>query len=280
MNSTRSHNAMNSTRIARSGLVGMLIMGAVLVMTAGTAGAADGCGEFSFGFEGTQLLNDGISDSAGPFPIVLPAGVYDITMKSHDAHDEHPGQSDQTAEQWFVVLDSGYRSPSTNDIADDQNYSTTVFVGQEIEESAAISVHHRREGNVNSVEVICVGFTASSPVVPAADIVDPDGALDVPAEVEGVVELPESPVEQATTTDPDLIDPVGLTQLPAEQVEPAVHDNLQSTVPLLAITGPSVQTIGLLFGALALITMGGLLVLVERRVLLLSDGLPSTDSRR
>jgi len=57
--------------------IGTLVLG-VLTLTPVAAGAQNGCGEYSYGFAGTRLLNDGISDSAGPFTIDLPAGTYDV----------------------------------------------------------------------------------------------------------------------------------------------------------------------------------------------------------
>ena len=104
-------------RSLRLATVAFVLAGASLVGTASAANAATGCGEYSFGFEGTRLLNDGISDSAGPFAISMPAGTYDITLHSFDDHAAHPGQVAQTQEQWYFTLDSGYSSPASSDIA-------------------------------------------------------------------------------------------------------------------------------------------------------------------
>ena len=54
----------------------------------GPAAATANCGTISFSFEGTRLINDGISHRAGPFAIDLPAGTYDVVMRSSDSHSE------------------------------------------------------------------------------------------------------------------------------------------------------------------------------------------------
>ena len=91
------------------------------------AGAQSDCGEISFGFEGTRLLNDGISNTAGPFPADIPAGTYTVTLIGHDSHDTQEAGPSQTGEQFRVVLDTGYTSALSIDIPDDANTSTTVL---------------------------------------------------------------------------------------------------------------------------------------------------------
>ncbi len=127
----------------------------------GTVAGADEtgtCGEFNFGFSGTNLINDGISDSAGPFPINLAAGTYDVTLRGEDDHTSSDAD-DQPGEQWYVALDNGWQSDLSDDIPDDVDMTSTVFSGITIEAATAISVHHAGEGNVNSLRVVCVGFT-------------------------------------------------------------------------------------------------------------------------
>jgi len=80
------------SRIGAAVVLAGIATSAFGLATSSAAGATMGCGQTSFGFEGTRLLNDGISNSAGPFSITLPAGTYDVVMQSYDAHDEHPGQ--------------------------------------------------------------------------------------------------------------------------------------------------------------------------------------------
>lgn len=156
---------------AKHMLLGVLaVLGLFATTIDGTIAGADEtgtCGEFNFGFSGTNLINDGISDSAGPFPVVLPAGTYDVTLRGEDDHSTSEA-SDQPGEQWYVALDNGWQSDLSNDIPDDMDTSTTTFTGVTIEAATAISVHHAGEGNVNSLRVVCVGFTTSGSAANAA----------------------------------------------------------------------------------------------------------------
>lgn len=168
---SKSKKAVFSKRaVFRGAFAFMLLVGAMIDGTIGNAGADGGCGEYSFGFTDTRLINDGISNSAGPFPIDLPAGLYDVTMVGKDNHTTTP-YSDQPGERWYVDLNNGWQSPLTDDLPDDMDMMTTALAAQTISASTAISVHHAGEGNVNSIEVVCVGFTT---VVSEADEGEPD----------------------------------------------------------------------------------------------------------
>lgn len=229
-----------------------LALTALIVPTfAGTAGATMGCGEYSFGFDGTRLLNDGISNSAGPFAIELPAGTYDVIMQSHDAHDEHPGQTEQTEEQWFFVLDSGYESPLTVDVPDDQNHSVTVVENQTIAtSSAAITVNHRGVGSINSVDVVCVGFTpVAVPVTPIA----PEEPIDETPEVEESVVAPPVVDDEGPPPEPEAEPPV---EVAGAVAEPPAQ---------LALTGPTRVTYWLVGSAVAMFATGAGLSTIERR---------------
>jgi hypothetical protein len=240
-------------------LAALAVATTVLLTGTATAGATSQCGDYSFGFAGTRLLNDGISTSAGPFPISLPAGTYDVTLQSHDDHVAHPGQYEQTAEQFYVVLDSGWVSPPSVDIADDATEAITVHQGQVIGESTAISVHHIGLGGVNSVDVVCVGFTPTVPAEVADEIVDED-APEPAAE-----EAPEPATEDPASSLTDPADPLSLMRpvVPAE-IEAEVQGHVE-TAPLLALTGPEHSTIIALLGAV-LLGLGSTLVAVERRL--------------
>jgi len=196
--------------------------------------------------------------------VTQPAGTYDITMMSYDAHDEHPGQTDQTQEQWYFELDSGYVSAPTIDIADDTNASTTTLTAQVIGASSTITVRHLGAGNVNSVDVVCVGFTPSAtpetavsdddPVAapteptepPVADIADPATVIRKPppppidVEVRGVVETP--PPTQVSSQPPS------------------------ATLVQLALTGPNDLAYTLSLTALAMLALGTILLASQRRL--------------
>lgn len=241
--------------------IALALTGLSLATSVVNAGATMSCGEHSFGFEGTRLLNDGISNSAGPFAIELPAGTYDVVMQSHDAHDEHPGQDDQTAEQWYFVLDSGYESPLTEDVPDDSNTSVTVVERQEIASTASITVHHRGEGSINSVDVVCVGFTALAPELTIPEPID-----EPPPQVDEapLVESPEAPLVKGPDVPRQVVEPA-----PAAEPTPVVVEVAGATAvqpeAQLALTGPTPMTSGLVLAGVALVASGAVLVAVDRR---------------
>ena len=189
----------------------------VFALSAGPLGAAtSGCGEYSYGFTNTRLINDGISTSAGPFSITLPAGTYDIEMWSSDNHPSPDYQTNQTEEQWYFMLDNGYVSTPTSDIPNDAETMVTTVADVTIEAATAISVHHRLAGSApNSVNVDCVGFTpvdveisppATSPTTepPTPPPPSTPGTVTpptVPTEVKSEVETP--PVAQLAVTGSD-----------------------------------------------------------------------------
>jgi hypothetical protein len=240
----------SSTRPLRTIVALPLVATATLMLAFGTlallsspAGAANGCGTYSFGFDGTRLLNDGISNSAGPFAADIPAGTYTVTLVSHDHHDTQVDVPSQLGEQYHVVLDSGYISPASSDIPDATNNMTTTFAGQQIGASAEISVRHVGTQGINSVDVICVGFTPE-------------------AIAEPVVEEPEQDISVPLTLvrDPEVTPP------PAIDAE--VKGVVESPLPVaaqLAITGPSTQAITLLIVGFALIAIGALLTREGKR---------------
>lgn len=101
-------------------LLATLLMVATSVMfTGGSAGAVMGCGEFSYGFDAVTLSNDSINTVNGPFDIELPAGTYDVVFQTCTATDD-------VNQQWYVALDSGYVSPTTLDIAEDDTIDFAV----------------------------------------------------------------------------------------------------------------------------------------------------------
>lgn len=245
---------VRSSRFFRLALAVLVLSGAGIVGTATTANADTGCGEYSFGFAGTRLLNDGISNTAGPFTIAMPAGTYAITLHSFDDHIDHPGQTDQTQEQWYFTLDSGYISPVSSDIPDDAVSVTDTFTGVIDQDATSITVHHLGQGNVNSVSPMCVGFTTVTPALPAPEEISEVPAVEAPVEVAGpeltMNDVPVVPVEVK----------------PAVEVKaPAVAAPVPSPAPQLAITGPSAYTWALILAGASLLALGAALVLEERR---------------
>lgn len=244
--------------IAKTAIVAILAAG-ILVTSAGAVGAAaEGCGSTSFGFTGTRMINDGISDHAGPFTIALPAGTYDITMLSNDNHPTADYQVEQTQEQWYFTLDNGYVSPPTNDVPADQTTMTTSVGSVELTAATSISVHHLGEGGVNSVNVECIGFTPSQievagPATTTPATTTPPKNVVAPSTTEDIAVAPPTTgaptTTAATITDPPNVEVKGEVETPA--------------IAALAVTGaPSGALVAL---GLSVIAFGLVCLHVEHR---------------
>lgn len=254
-----------SSRALHVVLAAFVLCGLAIVGTTTAAGASLNCGQHSFGFVGTRLLNDGISTTAGPYSIELPAGTYNVMMSSYDAHDEHPGQIDQPYEQWYFTLDSGFTSPLSTDVPDDATTTVDTFENMVIGAATSITVHHRGLGGINSVEPLCAGFT---PVVEQpAPVVDssstpgpstPDSGNEVIDLVRPIDETPSVEVKPAVESRrTELVPPVGMVAIP-----------MTDTAPQLALTGPSSQLwLAALSGA-SLVLLGVAMVIQGRREIL------------
>lgn len=128
---------------------------------------------FELQFQGINLLNNGNNDTAGPFDVDIEAGTYNIVVQSFDNHDAQAdlGLAPQPEEQFHIVLDSGYRSPATNDVPADENTATTVFRDQTVEASTSLTLEHTRVGNINSVFPISVCFIEAGSDAPLPGVV-------------------------------------------------------------------------------------------------------------
>ncbi len=240
----------------------LMIAGTVLVTAPALSAADAGCGEYSFDFSGTRLINDGISTSAGPFAIGLPAGTYDITLVSDDNHPYPTYQTEQTQEQWFFMLDNGYVSPPTQDVPSDSQKIVTSFSAVEIAEAKTVTVQHLGEGGVNSVNVSCIGFTTSEVEVAAPAtttteapaIAAPTATTEAPEIAAPTTEAPS--VEAVTTT-------TGVAVAPASTIETAVQGVVETPVQQLAVTGRDTN-IALLAGVLMIMMGMGLVTVASR----------------
>ncbi len=274
------------------------MLAATIAGGVGPAGANADCGTISFSFEGTRLLNDGISHQAGPFSITLPAGTYDVVMRSSDSHSTQDGQIDQEAERWWFSLDSGWHSSATDDLPDELDANVTAMAGQVIPASTSITLHHLGQGGINSVNPVCVGFTQTGelpgdPADPNGDTPDPDDdparAIPDPGTPDGGI--PDRAIPDDDGDDPGPGDnPGGADDTPGPNDDPdrAIPDDGnpdpnnpddldrgdpgdpgltpdQPVVPELAITGSGVLTIRLVGAALILFQVGFLLLLADRQ---------------
>lgn len=226
----------------------LTLSGAVIVGSATPTSASMGCAGHSFSFEGTRLLNDGTSNAAGPFTIALPAGTYDIVLRSFDDHAGHPGQTEQTQEQWYFELDSGYRSPVSSDIPDDEDSAIDTFTNVTIGGATAITVRHLGEGGVNSVAPACVGFALTE--------------IAAEPEIDAVIEIAGPP----TRTDPVTVTDAPEIEVVVEQIEVATPQRGPAEdIAELALTGPAAATWAMAGSGAVLLAVGTALVADERR---------------
>ncbi len=265
------------------------MLAATIAGSVGSAGANADCGTISFSFEGTRLLNDGISHQAGPFSINLPAGTYDVVMRSNDSHSTQDGQIDQEAERWWFALDSGWHSSATDDLPDELDANVTVMAGQVVPASTTITLHHLGQGGINSVNPVCVGFTQvgelpGDPADPDGDTPNPDDSPDraipdpgnpddgipdraIPDDDPGPGDNPGGADDTPDPDDPDPDDPDPNNPDDLDRGDPGDPGLTpdQPVVPELAITGSGVLTIRLVGAALILFQVGFLLLLADRR---------------
>lgn len=179
-----------------------LVLGASFVVGAGVVAAQGGCGGTVVDLSGSRLLNDGVANVAGPFQVNLPAGTYDVTAISYDDHSTVVTGGDQSMEQWSIVLDSGYHSPLTADIADSSDWSTSTWPSQQIDGATSLKLVHRGTGGVNSVDPVCIGFARIDSELP--DPATTEATSDGPASDEPITEDPTDTVDTTSTaSEPD-----------------------------------------------------------------------------
>ena len=259
MNTT---NARPNTGRKWRGALAVLIGMSLLLIGWAPAGAAGDTPEigkqYCWGFTSTRLINDGISTSAGPFPIYLPAGIYDIEVQTHDNHPSPDYQPLQTEEQVYLVLDSGYTSPFTNDVPSDAEWMTTTFEDVQLGETKALTVKHRLYGtSPNSVNIIKVCFTLVGYIAPPA-AVEPD--VDEPV-IQPPPVAPTTPDVPAAPAAPDV--PAAPAAPEPAPAAPAVTTQVEG-VTELALTGTS-RSQTLAITGIGMVLLGIALTLIDRR---------------
>lgn len=88
-----------------------------------------------------KLINGRVS-TLGPFTVTLPAGDYRIMMTSTDSMHAPEYQPHQTGEQWFFTTDTGYRSPTTPDLAEGSGTATFDMGVVALPETTSVTFHH------------------------------------------------------------------------------------------------------------------------------------------
>ncbi|MFQ5517035.1 MAG: hypothetical protein ACE5E8_05625, partial [Acidimicrobiia bacterium] len=124
-------------------------------------------------FIGATLYNNASQRRAGPIPVSIPPGVYDITLTSYDDHSRHSGQM-QLVESWFVELSglggaSLYASPTTPDLPEDKEIMSWQVGTAVLSETAlTLDAWHAFPGpgaTKNSVSAVCVAFDEVAPSI-------------------------------------------------------------------------------------------------------------------
>ena len=88
-----------------------------------------------------RLIN-GRASTLGPFTVTLAAGDYRVIMTSADAMHAPGYQPSQTGEQWYFTTDSGYRSPTTPDLAEGSGAATFDMGIVTLPETTSVTFHH------------------------------------------------------------------------------------------------------------------------------------------
>lgn len=242
----------------------VILIGVLLFGTAGTLSAQAECsGEISLEFNDVQLLNSDSQSKAGPYNVQLAAGTYDVSTMSFDHHSSQPGAGDQSMEQWYFTLDSGFTSPFTSDVPANADLVSDTWRGLIIDESTALTIHHQGSGGVNSVWPRCISFDrVDLPVLPDQEIATPpDQALDVDSTTSATADQPDPGPSDAV---PEAVPEAEVLGVVEERLTVATSsaatanstslDSAQQTVPVLALTGPRSQQFVVI--ALALLAIG------------------------
>jgi LPXTG-motif cell wall-anchored protein len=120
--------------------------------------------------------------------------------------------------------------------------TTTIFPGQVIGASTSITVRHGGVPGINSVDVVCVGFTPEP---------DPDDVIEEPVF--------------------DIGDPVGIVREPEIVQQAEITTEVKGTVEAppaaaqLALTGPGAHAQTMVLLGVVMISFGALLLRRERR---------------
>jgi hypothetical protein len=124
---------------------------------------------------------------AGPFPIDLPAGTYDVYLTSRDSNHSEAYDPTQVEETYYVQGFFGgasvWMSPEISDLPDDQ-VSLTQLVASDVKVpqlDSVVAVHAGYPNDIaNSVESVCVVFVPQTepteptqPTQPTTPVVEP-----------------------------------------------------------------------------------------------------------
>lgn len=108
----------------------------------------------------------GAGDSFGPLTVNIPAGHYNVSWASYDAHSMHrsPTSPGQPQEQWYLDFPGG-TTADTLDLpwADDYIQGSFPGVLSLASDQTQVTVRHGADSGVNSIHAICAVFDPIDP---------------------------------------------------------------------------------------------------------------------
>jgi len=133
-------------------LVAVVTIATGLTLAGGSVAAQDAsCTDVSVGHGGIELLTRG-PVSIGPIAISLPAGTYRLIMTSADPGHMPNHQENQVNERWNFVLDNGYSSPITPDLATELTTATYDMGVADLAAASSLTfIHHGVAPSADSV---------------------------------------------------------------------------------------------------------------------------------
>ena len=149
----------------------------------------EGEGKKVIEFSGPFIRSDESAADAtrGPVFGFVPAGTYDITLASYDAHSVHGGQG-QLKEQWHLILNDIHGGAITttsaiSDLPEDDDQiiemvETDFVLTEDVFFGTAFHDAYPDDSNVNSVIPLCVLFEgegAGTELAPPDDLIGPPG---------------------------------------------------------------------------------------------------------
>jgi hypothetical protein len=201
-----------------------------------------------------MLAWDSAKASAGPVPVSLAPGSYEVSVYSWDAHSAKTHQA-QTKEQWYLELWGAGTTPvmvsaATPDLPEDVDlagyHMGTLTITQPVTAVRAVHAAYPDEFEPHSVAPLCAVFTA-----PAATATPKKPPAATPTEP-GVEPPPGPQAPKAKPTEP-------LVELPGSDDVGVLGDSASQSLQQLPLTGIALEA-----GFVALLALLGGILLLKR----------------
>jgi hypothetical protein len=193
-----------------------------------------------------MLAWDSAKASAGPVPVSLAPGSYEVSVYSWDAHSAKTHQA-QTKEQWYLELWGAGTTPvmvlaATPDLPEDVDlagyHMGTLTITQPVTAVRAVHAAYPDEFEPHSVAPLCAVFTA-----PAGTATPTEPGVEPPPG-------PQAP--KAKPTEP-------LVELPGSDDVGVLGDSASQSLQQLPLTGIALEA-----GFVALLALLGGILLLKR----------------